>query len=204
MNTRDAAGWDKRYDGDGFLFGTEPNSYIKDQSHRFKPNSRVLCLADGEGRNGVYLSTLGHHVTSIDQSAVGLHKAQALAKDRQVELKTVQADLTTYDLQADSYDAIVSIFFHIPQSLQAIIYPRVIGALKPGGLFILESYRPEQLEYGTGGPPAAELMLTEDLIKQQFGSLEVHQLASVEREVIEGSGHTGLAAVVQFIGEKRK
>jgi len=191
--------WDDRYADSDYLFGTAPNDFLKSVAERLPPNSRILCLADGEGRNGVYLATLGHKVTAVDQSRVGLEKAKKLAKQKQVSIETIKADLAEYDLGVESWDCIVSIFFHIPSSVRAHIYPRIITALKPGGILILESYTPEQLNHGTGGPPIAELMLTKDELAQYFSEMNLEHLQELEREVIEGTGHTGLASVVQLL-----
>lgn len=191
--------WDDRYADSDYLFGTAPNDFLKSVAERLPPNSRILCLADGEGRNGVYLATLGHKVTAVDQSRVGLEKAKKLAKQKQVSIETIKADLAEYDLGVESWDCIVSIFFHIPSSVRAHIYPRIITALKPGSILILESYTPEQLNHGTGGPPIAELMLTKDELAQYFSEMNLEHLQELEREVIEGTGHTGLASVVQLL-----
>ncbi|MFT7219084.1 MAG: hypothetical protein ACI8Z1_000698 [Candidatus Azotimanducaceae bacterium] len=107
--------WDARYGEDAFLFATEPNDFLKSLSDSIKPAANILCLADGEGRNGVYLASLGHHVTSIEQSVAGLTKAQALAAKHTVSIETIQADLSGYDLGEHQWDCLVSIFFHMPQ-----------------------------------------------------------------------------------------
>lgn len=194
--------WDERYGSDEFVFGTEPNDFLREVAGQIPPNSEVLCLADGEGRNGVYLATHGHRVTAIDQSKVGLTKAQNLAGQRQVELETIVADLAAYDLGLGRWDCIVSIFFHIPPALQQVIYPKVIAALKPGGVLILESYIPRQLEFKTGGPPTAENMLTAEIAERAFASLNIERCEELERDVVEGFGHTGHAAVLQFLARK--
>ena len=191
--------WDDRYAGSDYLFGTAPNDFLKSVTNRLTPNSQILCLADGEGRNGVYLATLGHKVTAIDQSRVGLEKAKKLAEQKQVSIETIEADLAEYDLGVESWDCIVSIFFHIPSAVRAHIYPRIITALKPGGILVLESYTPEQLNHGTGGPPIADLMLTKDELAQNFSEMNLEHLQELERDVIEGAGHTGLASVVQLL-----
>lgn len=194
--------WDERYSVDHYLFGTEPNDFLKSVAGMIPPASAVLCLADGEGRNGVYLAGLGHRVTSIDQSAVGLRKAEQLAGSKGVQIRTVTANLAEHDLGVACMDAVVSIFFHIPPEPREQIYRKVERALKPGGLLILESYTPAQLKHGTGGPPVPELMLTAELVRQSFPNLAFERCQEIEREVIEGSGHTGLAAVVQAIGRR--
>ena len=191
--------WDDRYADSDYLFGTAPNDFLKSVANRLTPNSQILCLADGEGRNGVYLATLGHKVTAIDQSRVGLEKAKKLAEQKQVSIETIEADLAEYDLGVESWDCIVSIFFHIPSAVRAHIYPRIITALKPGGILILESYTPEQLDHGTGGPPISDLMLTKEELAQNFYEMNLEHLQELEREVIEGAGHTGLASVVQLL-----
>lgn len=190
--------WDERYADTGYLFGTTPNDFLKSVADRLAPNSKVLCLADGEGRNGVYLAALGHKVTAVDQSRVGLEKAKKLAEEKQVSIETVNADLAEYNFGAESWDCIVSIFFHIPRAVRARIYPRIMAALKPGCILILESYTPEQLSYSTGGPPTPDLMLTKDELAQHFSEMNLEHLQELEREVIEGTGHTGLASVVQL------
>ena len=191
--------WDDRYAASDYLFGTAPNDFLKTVAHQLAPNSQILCLADGEGRNGVYLAAQGHTVTAVDQSRVGLEKAKKLAQQKQVSVETIKADLAEYDLGVESWDCIVSIFFHIPSEVRANIYPRIIAALKPGGSLILESYTPNQLNHKTGGPPTSGLMLTKDQLTQYFSEMNLEHLQELEREVIEGTGHTGLASVVQLL-----
>ena len=191
--------WDDRYAASDYLFGTAPNDFLKTVAHQLAPNSQILCLADGEGRNGVYLAAQGHTVTAVDQSRVGLKKAKKLAQQKQVSIETIKADLAEYDLGVESWDCIVSIFFHIPSEVRANIYPRIIAALKPGGSLILESYTPNQLNHKTGGPPTSDLMLTKDQLTQYFSEMNLEHLQELEREVIEGTGHTGLASVVQLL-----
>ena len=191
--------WDDRYAASDYLFGTAPNDFLKTVAHQLAPNSQILCLADGEGRNGVYLAAQGHTVTAVDQSRVGLKKAKKLAQQKQVSVETIKADLAEYDLGVESWDCIVSIFFHIPSEVRANIYPRIIAPLKPGGSLILESYTPNQLNHKTGGPPTSDLMLTKDQLTQYFSEMNLEHLQELEREVIEGTGHTGLASVVQLL-----
>lgn len=199
MTDKKIRNWDERYAGTDYLFGTEPNDFLVSVASRIPDRSDVLCLADGEGRNGVHLATLGHKVTAIDQSSTGLKKAEQLAADKGVSLTTIVADLSDYDLGDAKWDCIVSIFFHMPSELREKIYPRIVSALKPGGILILESYRPEQLEYGTGGPPIADYLLTEEIVLDAFADLHIDHLVSIERDVLEGSGHTGRAAVLQLV-----
>jgi SAM-dependent methyltransferase len=194
--------WDDRYSAADFAYGTVPNDWLKAQAGRLKPGAQVLCLAEGQGRNAAYLAGLGLAVTAVDQSAVGLAKAQALAKERGVAFKTVQADLADYDMGQQRWDAIVSIWCHLPSALRRDVHARACRALKPGGWLILEAYSPEQLALGTGGPKDADMLASEALLRQELLPLEWHASQSVRRDVHEGKLHAGPSAVVQMVGRK--
>jgi SAM-dependent methyltransferase len=191
--------WDERYAGDGYVYGTKPNDYLKAHAELFASGARILCLAEGEGRNAVYLAEQGLDVMAVDASAVGLAKAQRLAKERGVSIETHQVDLADMDLGQQQWDGIVSIFCHLPPEVRQALHRTVYNALKPGGLFVLEAYRPEQLLFKTGGPPKAEWMMTADLLQQELAPLQFEQLQEMDRLVHEGHGHTGLGAVVQAV-----
>ena len=194
--------WDERYGRDGYAFGKEPNYFLRASSAQI-PMGKVLCLGDGDGRNGVYLAGLDYRVTSVDQSAVGLAKAERLAAECGVTIETIAADLADFVIAENSWEGIVSIFCHVPPSIRTALYAKVVRGLKKGGVFVLESYRPAQLEYGTGGPPVAELMVTAAELKVELAGLDLVHCAELDREVVEGAFHTGMAAVVQVIGIKR-
>ncbi len=193
--------WDQRYDTDEYVFGTRANDFLQSVMDRI-PVGEVLCLADGEGRNGVYLASQGFDVTSVDASPVALEKARRLAKDRQVEIRTELADLTRYDLGESRWPCIVSIFFHMPSEVRQAVHARVASALAPGGMLVLEAYTPKQLEFGTGGPPFADYLMTLDSLSADFPDLEFLHARELEREVVEGTGHTGHAAVVQLLARR--
>lgn len=194
--------WDERYSTNEFIFGTEPNDFLKANIDKLKSGC-VLCLADGEGRNGVYLAKLGFDVTAVDMSEVGLEKARQLAADNGVEIQTVLADLNDFVIEPNSWDNIVSIYCHLPPPLRNKVHSASSQGLTEGGIFLLEAYTPKQLEMpGTGGPPVPELMFTAHMLKQDFQSLELIRTLETEREVNEGSKHYGLSAVVQFIATK--
>ncbi len=190
--------WDEKYGRDGYLYGTEPNGFLRGNSGVI-PKGKVLCLADGEGRNSVFLAEQGYDVTAVDQSGVGIAKGRQLAAERGVSVEFVHADLDDYDIGVEKWDGIVSIFCHLPPPLRAAVHARAVAGLKPGGVFLLEGYRPAQLENGTGGPPVAELMHTKEGIETDFAALDIRHLAEVDREIVEGSGHTGTGSVVQAI-----
>lgn len=193
--------WDERYSDKDYAYGTEPNSYLASVIDRI-PRGRVLSLCDGEGRNGVYLAQQGCEVTAVDASAVGLRKARRLAAERGVTIHTVVSDLARFRIEPESWDAIVSIFCHVPPDVRAPLHRRCVEGLKPGGVLILEAYTPDQLEYGTGGPPSAELTMQLDVLKRELADLEFLHGVELERDVIEGKFHTGKGAVVQVVARK--
>lgn len=194
--------WDEKYSTDEFIFGTEPNGFLAANTGQLKPGS-VLCLADGEGRNGVYLAKLGFEVTSVDLSETGLAKARKLAEANGVEINTICADLNDFAEELNNWDNIVSIFCHLPPALRKKVHTAAAAALTDGGVFLLEAYTPRQLEMpGRGGPPVPELMYDADMLKNDFQTLDIFQALETEREVNEGSKHTGPAAVVQLLARK--
>ena len=194
--------WNTRYGVSEYIYGTEPNGFLTSMVDQLQPGSRVLCLADGEGRNGVYLASQGFAVSTIDQSEPGVDKARSLARQVGVDIDAVVGDLAEVDLGVGKWDAIVSIFAHMPQDVRADLHSRAVVALAPGGLFILEAYTPDQVGRGTGGPPVPELTMTLAALRNELPELiEVHAVET-ERDVVEGSGHSGLGAVVQFVGRK--
>ena len=193
--------WDQRFSEPSYVYGTEPNAFLKN-SAKMIPPGKVLCLADGEGRNGVYLAQQGFSVTSLDASSVGLNKAIKLAAKRSVEIETVVADLADYSIQDNSWDAIVSIFCHLPVELRSRVHKGVVNGLRPGGLFLLEAYTPDQIPFGTGGPKSVDLLMTLAVLRKELTGLEFIHAAELTRKVLEGSLHTGMSAVVQVIARK--
>lgn len=193
--------WEARYAGEEYVYGTEPNGFLASVAHRIPPGP-VLCLGDGEGRNGVHLAGLGHDVTSVDASRVGLDKARRLAAERGVALRTVHADLAGYVIEEGAWAGIVSIFCHLPPALRARVHAAAVRGLRPRGLLVLEAYTPAQLSLGTGGPSAVELLVPPDVLTSELAGLRLERLAELRRPVVEGSRHTGEAAVVQVLGVK--
>lgn len=194
--------WDERYSEPGYAYGTEPNGFLKDQAAAIPEGGRVLCLAEGEGRNAVFLAGLGYRVTAVDSSRVGLAKAKALAGERGLEIETEVADLSDFDIEPGAWQGIVSIFAHMPPPMRQRLHPLCVAGLSPGGVMLLEAYRPEQLELRTGGPSVAELMYTLPMLRGDFASLELKIARELERDVVEGRLHKGRGAVVQVLGIK--
>ena len=190
--------WDERYATDEYLYGTEANTFLTSVIDRIPPG-RVLCLAEGEGRNAVWLAEQGRSVTAVDASPVGLAKARQLAAARGVHIDAVVADLADYPIPADHWDAIVSIFCHIRPDLRLDLHRRSVRGLRPGGVFVLEAYTPAQLRYRTGGPPHEAMLMTLAGLRQELAGLDFVHAVECEREVVEGRLHHGLGAVVQVV-----
>ena len=163
---------------------------------------KILCLAEGEGRNAVWLAEQGNEVTAVDASDVGLQKANRLAKETGVEITTVHADLTDYDIGTQQWDAIISIFCHLPPELRQEVHRRCVKGLRDNGVFLLEAYTPLQLEYKTGGPPVAEMMVDMRSLRSELNGLEFLHLQECVREIHEGEFHNGSGAVVQALAIK--
>jgi len=193
--------WDQRYSSDTYVYGTEPNRFLVTATPRL-PQGRVLCLGEGEGRNAVWLAGQGHEVTAVDASAVGLQKAQRLAAERGVTIKTVHADLAAFDIESGDWDGIVSIFCHLPPQLRADVHHRCVIGLRTGGILLLEAYTPLQVGRGTGGPPTVELTMDAEALRRELAGLELLDLRECEREVHEGEFHNGLGVVVQLVARK--
>jgi len=193
--------WDERYSAEEYAYGTEPNTFLTANFARL-PMGRVLSLAEGEGRNAVFLAQQGYEVTGVDGSQVGLAKAKALADSRGVAAHWVHADLADYELGENAWDGIVSIFCPLPPAIRQALYRKVLAALKPGGVFLLEAYTPAQIQHGTGGGKSVELMQTAASLRAELPGLDFVHLVELERDVVEGVFHTGLGAVVQAIGVK--
>ena len=197
----EAAFWDQRYSTDGYFYGEAPNAFVAEQAALIPPGP-VLCLAEGEGRNAVFLAERGHAVTAMDQSSVGLAKARQLAARRGVTLTTEVADLTTYAIRPGHWSGIVATFVHLPPDLRRAVHTAVVAGLRPGGVYLLEAYHPDQLHHGTGGPRDINLLMTLAALRQELGGLAIIHGRELERPVVEGRAHTGLAAVVQVVARQ--
>lgn len=198
----EASFWNERYGAAaGYFYGTEPNAFLASVAARI-PAGPVLCLAEGEGRNAVFLASLGHAVTAVDQSAAGLAKARQLAAIRGVALATIVADLAAYPITPGAWSGILSIFAHLPQPLRRTVHAALVRGLAPGGVFILEAYTPAQLVFGSGGPKDPALLMQLGDLRGELAGLELLVAQEIERDVREGAGHTGRAAVVQIVARR--
>jgi SAM-dependent methyltransferase len=193
--------WDDRYSEPGYAYGSEPNDFLVSVVERIPPGP-VLCLAEGEGRNAVFLASRGHAVTAVDASAIGLGKARSLAAERKVTIETVCSDLADYTITPDHWAGIVCIWCHLPGALRERVHRAAAAGLRSGGVIVLEAYTPAQLALGTGGPKVSELLYTRELLERDFEGLEWIIARETEREIHEGKYHGGRSAVVQLVGRK--
>lgn len=195
--------WDDRFDTEEYVFGEQPNAFLASQRELVRGYRRALAVADGEGRNGVWLAEQGLQVVSVDASAVGLAKARRLAARRGVEIETVHADLASFDWPPTAFDLVVAIFIQFAgPALRDSIFAGMKRALQPGGTLILEGYRPEQIAYGTGGPQQPDQLYTTELLQAAFADLQIMHLREHDAEISEGAGHAGMSALIDLIARK--
>lgn len=194
--------WEQRYGADEYFYGVDPNDFLRDNARQI-PAGQVLCLADGEGRNSVFIATQGYDVSSVDLADAGVAKAKLLAGSMGVDVDAQVGDLAIFDLGTNKWQGIVSIFAHMPPDIRRDLHRRAVDALAPGGVFVLEAYTIDQIGRGTGGPQVPELLMSAEVLREEFATLEIIHLEERVRDVVEGTGHSGEAAVVQFIGRKR-
>jgi SAM-dependent methyltransferase len=199
----DAAFWNSRYAVANYVYGESANAFVAATASHI-PAGPVLCLAEGEGRNAVHLAALGHRVMAVDQSDAGLAKACRLAAARGVEIETVAADLANYRITPNAWAGIVATFAHLPPALRHKVHAEAVLGLRPGGVFILEAYTPAQLAFGTGGPKSPELLMTLAGLREELAGLEFLVAYELERDGIEGDGHTGRGAVVQILARRHE
>lgn len=193
--------WDERYSKDEYVFGKEPNTFLVSAASQI-PKGRVLCIGEGEGRNAVYLASLGYEVVAVDQSASGMAKAARLAAERGVQLQTMVRDLAHWQIDPNAWQGIVSIFCHLPAALRQQVHRNVVTGLATNGVFVLEAYTPRQLAFQTGGPRDPNMLPTPALLQDELAGLDFAVLQEMERSVVEGLYHTGMAAVVQVVARK--
>lgn len=195
--------WDDRYSGEGYLFGEAPNAFLASQRHRLGRGWTALAIADGEGRNGVWLAEQGLLVRSVDGSSVARAKALRLASSRGVAVEYTVVDLSQWSWPESSFDLVVAIFIQFASPpLRKEIFEGIKRALRPGGLLLLEGYRPEQLRYGTGGPSAPENLYTEIMLREAFSDFELLELRSHDSAITEGTGHDGMSALIDLVASK--
>jgi 2-polyprenyl-3-methyl-5-hydroxy-6-metoxy-1,4-benzoquinol methylase len=196
--------WNKRFDTPDYIFGKAPNEYLQAQAaSHLKRGDSVLCVADGEGRNSVWLATQGMRVDAFDLSEVALSKAVALATEEAVQVQFSLASSNTWDWQPNQYDAVVGIFIQFADPVMRVrLFAQMISTLRPGGVLILQGYTPKQLVFKTGGPSILEHLYTEDMIRDLISDLEIIDLCVYEKMLSEGPKHTGMSALLGLVARK--
>ena len=195
--------WEERYAAPEYVFGTEPNAFLKKQAARLVRGQRALSLADGEGRNGVFLAMRGLDVLSVDFSPKALAKAEALARSKGVVIRTERADLSNWRWPENTFDVVVGIFMQFAgAAIRDRIFTGIKRTLKPGGLVLIEGYRPEQLAYKTGGPQQVENLYTRPMLEKAFAGWEIIELKSYDELLNEGTRHKGMSAVIDLVAKK--
>jgi len=194
--------WDARYSEEGLAYGDRVNEFLATQSSRLRPGMRVLVVGDGEGRNGVWLAQQGLDVTTVDYSAAGVARAEGLAAEHLVSITTHCADLNDWVWPLAQFDAVVSIYLHFPPEQRPIMHQRMLDALKPGGVIILEAFNKAQLNYTSGGPPVEEMLFSAAELEADFANAMIDYLAEQVVELNEGKYHVGRGAVVRLIAHR--
>jgi cyclopropane fatty-acyl-phospholipid synthase-like methyltransferase len=194
--------WNTRFKEAEFAYGTEPNDFLKSKIQAFKPNSKILCLAEGEGRNAVFLAEHNHHVTAVDYSQEGLNKLKKLASDKNLSIETVCIDLNHYKIEENKWDAIICIFGHFPESLRKAVFKQVYSGLKKDGVFLMEAYHKDQINYKTGGPQVADLLYSAEELQIDFSEFKNKSIETSIKEIEEGKYHKGTSVVIQVIAKK--
>ena len=197
--------WNERFlASDDYIFGTEPNDFVARHRSRFQPGMKVLAIADGEGRNGVWIAEQGCEVWSVDGAPAASAKARRLAASRKVNLHIITQDISQWDWDAQPFDAVVGIFFQFANpNLRAKLFDGMKRALKPGGMVMIEGYGMKQLEYKTGGPDIPEHLYTLPLMRASFGDMQIELLDEYDAEIHEGPRHQGMSALVDLIAIKK-
>lgn len=198
-----AAMWNQRFSGADYLFGTEPNAYLQAQAARLPTSGSALCVADGEGRNSVWLAGRGLDVHAFDVADVGVAKARRLAADAGVQVHYTVADCEQWDWTPERFDLVAAIFIQFADpDLRSRLFAHMVRTLKPGGMLVLQGYTPRQLEYKTGGPGELSHLYTADLMRESFGGLHILELVEYEAELSEGARHIGRSALLGLVAVK--
>lgn len=195
--------WDQRYATDAYIYGTAPSAFLERSADLLVPGQEALAVADGEGRNSVFMAQKGLQVTAMDNSAVGLEKARRLADSKGVDVESRLADLKTWEWTSAKYDVVAAIFIQFADpAFRAEIFDGIERTLKPGGLLLLHGYTPSQIELGTGGPSKAENLYSKEFLADRFGDWNIIRLEEYRAELHEGTGHSGPSALIDLIARR--
>lgn len=194
--------WNQRYNAKEYAYGKAPNQFIKENAGFLSPQSKLLCIAEGEGRNAVYLATLGHQVTALDFSELALEKTKALAAENNVGVQVIQADLTEYVFDAEAWDGVIAVFAHFNSTLRHTVHQQIVTALKPGGKLLLTAYDKKQIEKNTGGPRDTDMLYSATEALQDFEVFSELTVSKKNYYISEGAFHKGDSVVIEVLGKK--
>ncbi len=194
--------WEARFAGPGYAFGKAPNAFLKAQAPLLRGRKAALTVGDGEGRNGVWLAEQGLDVLAIDFAQAALAKSRALAAERGVTIRTEVADVTCWRWPVEAFDVVVAIFIFVDPPDRPAFFANLKNALKPGGLLLLQGYRPEQIAYKTGGPPNVARTYTRALLESAFGDVTKLDIREHDSVISEGDAHVGMSALIDLVATK--
>lgn len=198
-----AESWNQRYASSDYIFGTEPNHFLVEAKPFLSSGMTALTVADGEGRNSVWLAQEGLGVTAFDISPVAIDKAIKLAETKSVMPNFHISDCESWNWQAEAFDVVVAIFVQFADPVaREVLFSNIVRTLKPGGILILQGYTPKQLEYKTGGPPCADNLYTEEMLRELFADLNILRLDVYNQVLKEGTQHAGISALIGLIAKK--
>lgn len=199
-----ASTWNRRFQSPGFVFGTEPNTWLQEKARHWKPGQRVLCAADGEGRNSVWLARQGLQVDAFDIADAGVAKARRLAADAGVAVNFAVCDCDAVVWPQAVYDGVAAIFVQFADpAMRARLFANMLRCLRPGGILVLQGYTPRQLVYKTGGPSIASHLYTQPLLREAFAGSDILELREYESDLAEGPGHSGRSALIGLVARRR-
>lgn len=194
--------WEERFQTPDYVFGTEPAAFLKSHVGYLTPGQTALSVADGEGRNSVFMAQLGLDVTALEFAPSAIAKARTLAESREVSVAFHDVDVLAYDYP-EQYDIVAGIFIQfVNPTLRRELFKKMASAVKPGGLIMLHGYTPKQIDFKTGGPPFVDNMYTEVILRGLFPAWQVLECREYEANISEGRGHSGKSALIDFIARK--
>lgn len=194
--------WEERYATEEYVFGREPAAFLTDHADLLEPGATALAVADGEGRNSVFMAERGLRVTALDFAPSAIAKARALAADKGVTVTFRETDVLSHDW-AEAFDLVAGIFIQfVGPDQRKSLFDGMRRSVRPGGLILLHGYTPEQIALGTGGPPYVENMYTEDLLREAFGDWQILECRAYERDISEGRGHSGQSALIDLVARR--
>jgi SAM-dependent methyltransferase len=195
--------WDERFSQVAPVYGEEPNAYLREQVARLKPNSKVFVPGDGYGRNGLWLAKQGFEVNTVDLSPIGVERARKAAETAGVKMIAEQANLSAWNWPENEFDAVAAIYLHLPPEVRAGIHEKMLRAVLPGGIVVLEAFTTAQLQHSSGGPKQLDLLYTEEMLRKDFAAADVLELEECEVHLDEGHMHRGPAAVVRAVFQRK-